>query len=294
MSEPRTWTLPEEPPVGTVVGPLEDGSKPLRWKRFPPFGSWFSISSVGEQVGLAQTWHDVLGATRSGLRDYPDASKGDPPQCVAHGAVACAVCSLNPSSCAGDSPECATFSDTGMHWDTCPNRVRGVQPDGGWLMGNGRVVGPSPVADPDGRQSELDRLRAEVQRLTDEAEDVAERNEAALEGLREDCRTLTHKLLAAEREALEWQRKWRDLGATESTAAHNGAAFTLRTLLQSEQPATLSVHRDETWGGFELRIQRDGEQDYAMALLQPRDAINLASALIQPEAAPAGGSAATP
>lgn len=47
-----------------------------------------------------------------------------PAQCPAHGRSRCAVCSLNPGSCAGgSSPGCGYWAATGMHWDTCPNRV---------------------------------------------------------------------------------------------------------------------------------------------------------------------------
>lgn len=49
------------------------------------------------------------------------------PRCVAHGNVACWHCSLNPASCGvedgPDDPGCSAYASTGMHWDTCPNRV---------------------------------------------------------------------------------------------------------------------------------------------------------------------------
>jgi len=47
------------------------------------------------------------------------------PTCSAHGEKACELCSLNPGSCATDSWQCEMWRDTGMHWDTCPNRIRG-------------------------------------------------------------------------------------------------------------------------------------------------------------------------
>lgn len=47
-------------------------------------------------------------------------------QCPAHGEQQCAACHRNPSSCADrDYVECGFWSSTGMHWDTCSNRIRG-------------------------------------------------------------------------------------------------------------------------------------------------------------------------
>jgi len=43
-------------------------------------------------------------------------------RCSAHGFERCALCHRNPGSCTGDLGGCGTWSDTGMHWDTCPNR----------------------------------------------------------------------------------------------------------------------------------------------------------------------------
>lgn len=46
-------------------------------------------------------------------------------RCSAHGQSLCIMCARNPSTCAtSDSPPCGTYSATGMHWDTCPNRDR--------------------------------------------------------------------------------------------------------------------------------------------------------------------------
>ncbi len=44
------------------------------------------------------------------------------PRCSAHGTVRCETCSLNNGRRTCD--ECVSFEATGMHWDTCPNRVR--------------------------------------------------------------------------------------------------------------------------------------------------------------------------
>lgn len=45
--------------------------------------------------------------------------------CPAHGNRYCRACSRNPGDCIGDCGGCGYWSATGMHWDTCPNRVRG-------------------------------------------------------------------------------------------------------------------------------------------------------------------------
>ncbi|MFF9205123.1 hypothetical protein ACF1AE_25545 [Streptomyces sp. NPDC014986] len=45
-------------------------------------------------------------------------------RCSAHGTHQCALCHRNPGSCAGDLGGCTTWSLEGMHWDTCPNRIK--------------------------------------------------------------------------------------------------------------------------------------------------------------------------
>lgn len=52
--------------------------------------------------------------------NYPEA------KCPAHGDPLCTRCARNPSSCAGDDEMagCGTYAASGMHWDTCPNRIR--------------------------------------------------------------------------------------------------------------------------------------------------------------------------
>lgn len=45
-------------------------------------------------------------------------------KCSAHGQSLCVMCARNPGSC-GDSSDtgaCSVYAETGMHWDTCPNR----------------------------------------------------------------------------------------------------------------------------------------------------------------------------
>ena len=49
---------------------------------------------------------------------YPDA------KCSAHGDNACWRCARNPGNCVAETGSCSMYSETGMHWDTCPNRIR--------------------------------------------------------------------------------------------------------------------------------------------------------------------------
>lgn len=44
--------------------------------------------------------------------------------CVAHGDEECLYCHRNPADCA-NSGNCSRWARTGMHWDSCANRVRG-------------------------------------------------------------------------------------------------------------------------------------------------------------------------
>ncbi|MFJ4926813.1 hypothetical protein [Streptomyces sp. NPDC088736] len=44
--------------------------------------------------------------------------------CVAHGDTECPYCHRNPADCATGG-NCSVWERTGMHWDSCANRVRG-------------------------------------------------------------------------------------------------------------------------------------------------------------------------
>jgi len=44
--------------------------------------------------------------------------------CPAHGRRYCQWCAANPSTCIESSGECGYWSATGMHWDSCANRIR--------------------------------------------------------------------------------------------------------------------------------------------------------------------------
>lgn len=58
---------------------------------------------------------------------FPDASA----RCTAHGRNLCVSCARNPGDCAQgynkQGSGCSVYEDTGMHWDTCPNRLRDDQ-----------------------------------------------------------------------------------------------------------------------------------------------------------------------
>jgi hypothetical protein len=78
-------------------------------------------------------------ATHRGLQPVPE-----PYRCPAHGEATCGLCRLNPSTCdtPGTDIGCATYNETGMHWDTCPNRVVKVTGAGAWVLLDERVIGP--------------------------------------------------------------------------------------------------------------------------------------------------------
>lgn len=45
-------------------------------------------------------------------------------RCPAHGQSLCIMCARNPNTCeTSDSPPCGYYSLSGMHWDTCANRI---------------------------------------------------------------------------------------------------------------------------------------------------------------------------
>jgi len=72
------------------------------------------LEAAGRTVAPVLTCgeHDGVCFPQSGAR------------CVAHGDEQCALCHRNPANCARGG-NCGTWSVSGMHWDTCANRVRG-------------------------------------------------------------------------------------------------------------------------------------------------------------------------
>ncbi len=80
----------------------------------------------------AEAW-EIYETPRDGIVAVARAVLGEAsavpaPRCVHHGVEACPACSANPGSC-GDPDAvqvgCGHYAATGMHWDTCPNRVDG-------------------------------------------------------------------------------------------------------------------------------------------------------------------------
>jgi len=75
------------------------------------------MADVSERKIVVQV--RVTETTTYEFPNYPEA------KCSAHGDPLCTRCARNPSSCVGgEFAGCGTYSATGMHWDTCPNRIR--------------------------------------------------------------------------------------------------------------------------------------------------------------------------
>jgi hypothetical protein len=53
--------------------------------------------------------------------------EGEPARCAAHGEANCDLCSLNPADCSEPGGQCEVYRTTGMHGDTCPNRIRSYE-----------------------------------------------------------------------------------------------------------------------------------------------------------------------
>lgn len=60
----------------------------------------------------------VVETTTYDFPDYPNA------KCPAHGDPLCVACARNPGNCVREMGACSYYAETGMHWDTCPNRIR--------------------------------------------------------------------------------------------------------------------------------------------------------------------------
>lgn len=123
-----------------------------------------SAVQLRNQLGEAERARSVLAAgLASALRQRDDARfelnriRNGAPKCIAHGEPVCRLCSLNPASCdvEASSAGCLTYSTSGMHWDTCPNRVRRVDERGRWVLADGTVV------DPEERRAIAEEVHAE-------------------------------------------------------------------------------------------------------------------------------------
>jgi len=98
------------------------------------------------QLGLDESAHDAFRAALDEPAPAPAStcSEHDGPcfpdptaRCPAHGDHQCAECHRNPSTCNDrDYVECGYWTTTGMHWDTCTNRIRGP------------ITTPGPVGEP--------------------------------------------------------------------------------------------------------------------------------------------------
>lgn len=69
--------------------------------------------TISSKVQVVQTVTTVYE-----FPDYPNS------RCAAHGDALCVSCARNPGSCVSEMGGCSIYSVSGMHWDTCPNRIR--------------------------------------------------------------------------------------------------------------------------------------------------------------------------
>lgn len=76
---------------------------------------------VGESTRQCLKMVDDHGEHHMFDTRFPEADA----KCSAHGAPGCELCHRNPADCASSRPRgCDAYSLTGMHWDTCPNRIK--------------------------------------------------------------------------------------------------------------------------------------------------------------------------
>lgn len=87
---------------------------------------WLAQYGLGEAAAPADVVRAVAETLRKTAGGVPVTVAVEVPRCPAHGRAACDRCSLNPAGCDEHGPAkgCDYYSTTGMHWDTCPNRVR--------------------------------------------------------------------------------------------------------------------------------------------------------------------------
>lgn len=87
--------------------------------------AWLVKAFCEQNPGVVLPSDALLGnALQSALRSLLEPPK---PRCVAHGNEECPECSrilARHFSC-GECTECGEYGNTGMHWDTCPGRIRG-------------------------------------------------------------------------------------------------------------------------------------------------------------------------
>jgi hypothetical protein len=84
------------------------------------------IKFGGSMRGLAghlEEGHTINDLVRTIVNDFRVEDEAAPPTCAAHNDTDCDLCTLNPADCAADG-SCDMYLTTGMHWDSCPNRIR--------------------------------------------------------------------------------------------------------------------------------------------------------------------------
>ncbi|MBO2461596.1 hypothetical protein [Actinomadura violacea] len=77
------------------------------------------MTGCGLAVRAGAWLRRALAALAERLPHFPDPHA----TCPAHGDRYCQSCHANPGTCA-DGGECSYWAATGMHWDTCANRIR--------------------------------------------------------------------------------------------------------------------------------------------------------------------------
>jgi hypothetical protein len=84
-------------------------------------GDGVHLSVAPDMTAFMANLANHLRDAASRMPYFPDPEA----KCSAHGDRMCGQCAQNPSTCAEPDGPCGTWLSRGMHWDTCPNRVRG-------------------------------------------------------------------------------------------------------------------------------------------------------------------------
>ncbi len=205
-----------------------------------------------------------------------------PPRCVAHGEASCALCSRNPSTCAQhDHPNqgCSTYEATGMHWDTCPNRIIGPL-EGPWRTPSGRPW--TPPAD-DG-PLDIPALWAAAKRAAEDRADLAVVPADELAELLGEYRALQRILDGSDRKPIGYVV----FGTDEVETERGGFVELYDSVAEAEEHAAdMQAEEDQAGGGIVYRV-------YAVTPVRPIDALTRGDITINewrrrngfPEAAP--------
>lgn len=110
--------MSNQPPAGMAVCPI------CRSNGIKTGGTIAGLSTHLEEHAVK----DVIAAlARETITAQHGPEVKPPAECPAHGEPGCDLCSLNPGLCEEGIGECDYYRDTGMHWDTCPNRIRSYE-----------------------------------------------------------------------------------------------------------------------------------------------------------------------